>query len=357
MNRNIRRRTLIARLAAGALAAPLILSRRAFAGTRSITVGIYTGLQGDVVRKQIIPPFEAKHGCKVYTTQGVTLEQIALMRASRNNPKYSVMFVDDIGVALAKGEGLIEKLPAEQIPSMERVLKRFIFNDGYGAAFAMSAAGLAYNNVTGKPLESYAELWDPKFKGRFLMETPKATQSLYLLIAAVSVVTGRPYKETQYWIDSAWPKMAALKPNVLSIFDTDATVMQVAQGQADVAGLFYSKSVNPYTMQGAPIAMCYPKEGTFAGINTVTLVKNCPERELAIAFIDWMLSPDIQQLLAERTLTAPSLGGLHFKPEVEKYMAYPEAKMDEMGIFSPDWSFINPMRSHLIEKYNEVFGA
>jgi putative spermidine/putrescine transport system substrate-binding protein len=356
VSQDIRRRAVLAG-AAAAFAAPIIIGRRASADDRSITVGIYTGHQGEVVRKQIIPPFEAKHGCKVYTTQGVTLEQIALMRSSRDNPKYSVMFVDDIGVELAKREGLIEKLPAEQIPSMERLLKRFVFYGGYGAAFAMSAAGLAYNNATGKPLESYGELWDPKLKSRFLMESPKATQSLYLLIAAVSVVTGKPYSETQYWIESAWPKMEALKPNVLSIFDTDATVMQVAQGQADIAGLFYSKSVNPYTMQGAPIAMCYPHEGTFAGINTVTLVKNGPERELAIAFINWMLSPEIQQLLAEQTLTAPTLSGLSFKPEVEKYMAYPESKMTDMGIFSPDWSFINPMRPKLLEKYNEVFGA
>jgi putative spermidine/putrescine transport system substrate-binding protein len=356
MSQQIRRRAVLGG-AIAALGAPLIIGRRASADDKSITVGIYTGQQGEVVRKQIIPPFEAKYGCKVYTTQGVTLEQIALMRASRNNPKYSVMFIDDIGVELAKREGLIEKLPLEQIPSIDRLLKRFIFYDGYGAAFAMSAAGLAYNNATGKPLESYGELWDPKLKGRFLMETPKATQSLYLLIAAVSVVTSKPYSDTQYWIESAWPKMTELKPNVLSIFDTDVTVMQVAQGQADVAGLFYSKSVNPYTIQGAPIAMCYPKEGTFAGINTVTLVKNGPERELAIAFISWMLSPDIQQLLAENTLAAPTLSGLSFKPEAEKYMAYPESKMDEMGIFSPDWTFINPMRPKLLEKYNETFGA
>jgi putative spermidine/putrescine transport system substrate-binding protein len=38
-------------------------------------------------------------------------------------------------------------------------------------------------------------------------------------------------------------------------------------------------------------------------------------------------------------------------------MAYPEAKMDEMAIFSPDWTFINPMRPKLLEKYNQVFGA
>ncbi len=355
MSLNIRRRAVLA--AVGALAAPLIIGRRASADERSITVGIYTGQQGEVVRKQIIPPFEAKYGAKVYTTQGVTLEQIALMRASRNNPKYSVMFIDDIGVELAKREGLIEQLPRDKLPSLERVLPRFIYYDGYGAAFAMSAAGLAYNNQTGKPLQSYGELWEPRLRGRFMMETPKATQSIYLLIAAVSVVTGKPYAEAQKIIEQAWPKMQELKPNVLTIFDNQSIAIQVAQGQADVAGIFYSKSVYPYTIQGAAVDMCYPREGTFAGINTVTLVKNGPERELALAFIDWMLSPPIQQLLAEQTLTAPSLSGLTFKPEVEKYMAYPEAKMDEMQIFSPDWVLINPMRSKLIEKYNEVFGA
>jgi putative spermidine/putrescine transport system substrate-binding protein len=356
MRHPLRRRTLIAG-AAAALATPLIIGRRASADDRSITVGIYTGQQGDVVRKQIIPPFEAKHSCKVYTTQGVTLEQIALMRSSRDNPKYSVMFVDDIGIELAKREGLIEPLPRDQLPSMEKVLKRFVFYDGYGAAFAVSAAGLAYNTATGKPLSSYGELWDARFKGKFLMETPKATQSIYLLIAAVSVETGKPYAETQHMIEQAWPKMTALKPNVLSIFENQTAVMQVAEGQADVAGIFYSKSVYPYTVQGAPLDMCYPREGTFAGINCVSLVKNGPERDLALAFIDWMLSPDIQQLLAEQTLTAPSIGGLNFKPEIEKYMAYPEAKMDEMGIFSPDWTLINPMRPQLIEKYNQVFSA
>ena len=266
MRTKIRRRAVLG--GAAALAAPFIIGRRSRAAERSITVGIYTGPQGDYVRQKIIPPFEAKHNCKVYTTLGVTLEQIAALRATRNNPRYSVMFVDDVGVALGKSEGLMEKLPQEQIPNMQRLLKRFHFYGGYGAGFAMSMASLAYATQSIKPLETYAELWEPKFRQRFLMETPKATQSVYLLIAAVTLETGKPYAQAQYLINQAWPKMAALKPNVLSIFENETAVMQLIQGQADVAGLFYSKSVNPYTVKGAPVAMCYPREGTFAGINT-----------------------------------------------------------------------------------------
>jgi len=355
MNGTIDRRAVLS--GAAVLAAPFVIGRRADAEERSITVGIYTAQQGEYVRKQIIPPFEADYKCKVYTTQGVTLEQIALMRATRNNPKYSVMFIDDVGVDLAKKEGLIEQLPADQIPNMTRLLKRFVFNDGYGAAFAMSSVGLVYNSEAGKPLVTYGELWEPRFRKRFLMTSPKSTQSLYLLIAAVSVETGKPYAETQYLIEKSWDKMEALKPNVLSTFDNAATVMQVAQGQADIAGLSFSKSVYPYTVKGAPIDMCFPREGTFAGINCLALVKGAPDRELGIAFINRMLDPAAQQGLAEATLAAPTISGLEFKPEVAKYMAYPEAKMDEMGIFSPDWNFINPIRPSLLEKYNQVFGA
>jgi putative spermidine/putrescine transport system substrate-binding protein len=355
MSQSIRRRTVLAGTGA-ALASPWIV-RGAAAAEKSITVGIYTGQQGDVMRKQIIPPFEAKYNCKVYTTQNVTLGQIALMRATRDNPKYTVMFVDDIGVALAKNEGLIEKLPLDEMPNAKGLLDRFVFYDGYGAAFAMSAAGMAYNTETGKPLVSYEDLWSPKLKGRFLMFSPKGTQSLYLLIAAATLVTGKPYKESQYLIDQAWPKMEALKPNVLSMFEAETTVLQIAQGQADYAGMFYSKSVNPYTLAGAPVAMTYPNQGTFAGINTVTLVKGGPERELGIAFMNHMLDPVTQQTLAEATLAAPTISGLTFKPEVGKFLAYPESKMTEMGIFSPDWSFINPLRPALLEKYNQVFGT
>lgn len=354
MNRSIRRRTVLSGAALTA-AAPAIIGRRACAADRSITVGIYSGPQGDFVRKSIIPPFEAKHQCKVYTTLGVTLQQIALMRATRSNPKYSVMFVDDIGVELAKREGLIEELPRGQLPNMQRLLQRFIYYDGYGAAFAMSSAGLGYNSATGKPLASYGDLWDARFRSRFLMAPPNSTQSIYLLIAAVSVDTGKPYAQTQYMLDQAWPKMQALKPNLLSIADTDVAVVQLLQGQADVAGIFYSKTVNPYTAKGAPVSMCYPREGTFAGINCLTLVKNGPERDLAIAFIDWMLDPDIQRGLATATLAAPTIEGLSFEAGLANYMAYPETKMKEMGIFSPDWQHINPLRAKLLEKYNEVF--
>lgn len=345
-------------LRAGAAATlPLVFINGARGATRQIQVGIYTAQQGEYVRKQIIPKFEADHQCKVFTTEGVTLTQIAALRATRDNPKYSVMFMDDIGVELSKREGLIDPLPVALLPNIAGVYKRFLFYDGYGVAFAISTGGMVYNPQVTKKLTTYAELWEPRFKQRYLMTTPKFTQSLYLLMAAASLVTGKPLQQAQYEIDAAWPKMAELKPNVVSTYENPSQVMMVAQGQVEIAGIEYSKNLYPYTVQGAPLDMCFPKEGTFAGVNCLTFVKGGPEPELAAAFINRMLDPGVQQGLAAATLTSPSVAGATFAPDIAKYIAYPEAKMDEMGLFTADWAYVNPRRAGWLEKYNQVFGS
>ncbi len=178
-----------------------------------------------------------------------------------------------------------------------------------------------------------------------------------MLVATAMLVTGKPLKEAQYLTDAAWGRMAALKPSILTIYESPATIMMVPQGQADVGGIEYSKNISPYTVAGAPIDMVFPKEGTFAGINCLSLVKNAPEPELGAAFINRMLEPSVQQGLAEATLTAPSISGLSFKPDIAKYIAYPEARMDEMNLFACDWSYVNPRRPAWLEKYNQVFGS
>lgn len=356
MNSRLRRRD-FAKAATAALAIPAIWTPRAWAEGKSIQVGIYTAQQGEYVRKQIIPQFQTDYNCRVFTTEGVTLTQIAALRATRNNPKYSAMFMDDIGIDLAKNEGLLDPLPVDKIPNLQRVYKRFVISGGYGAAFAISTGGLFVDPQSGIKIASYGDLWESRYKKRYLMITPKFTQSIYMLVATASMVTGKPLKEALYVADEAWPKLTELKPNVLTTYENEAMVMMVPQGQADVGGIDYSKNIYPYTVAGAPIDMVFPKEGTFAGINCLSFVKGAPEPELGAAFINRMLEPSVQQGLAEATLTAPSVSGINLKPDAAKYIAYPEEKMDEMGLYACDWAYVNPRRPAWLEKYNQIFGS
>lgn len=322
------RRTVVT-AASAALFTPII-NRSAFAQEKQLHVGVYNSALGRLVQKEVIPAFEREHKCKIFTIEGATLSNIAALRATRDTPKFSVMMMDDVGIPQAKQEDLIVKLDPAKIPNLARVYKRFLFEDSYGAGFNISMAGMFINPQRTKDLTTYEQIFEPRFRRRILLNTPKNTQSVLMLIVATALATGKPLKEAQYLVDQGWDKLATLKPNVLTIYDSEAQVLMVAQGQADIGGIEYSKAFYPHTAKGVPLDMAHLKEGAFTGINSITLVKNAPEPELGAAFINRMLEPSVLEMLSSQTFGAPSVSGINFKPEVAKYLAYPDTKMDDI---------------------------
>jgi putative spermidine/putrescine transport system substrate-binding protein len=249
-------------------------------------------------------------------------------------------------------------LPREKIPNLAKTLPRFVLSDGYAVAFAVSAVAPCYNTQLAKPIGSYEGLWDPSLRGRLVIASPKFTQSVMLLIAATALATGKSLEDAQFLTDQGWEKLAALKPNVQTLYDSSTTAMlQLSQGQFAMDGPEFSKTVLPYKMKGAPIDMCYPKEGAFAGINTMTIVKNGPNPDLAAAFIDRMLSPEVQKGLAEATFAAPTISGVTLDPKVAAVVPYPEARMQEMKLLTMNWSVLNKRRGAIVEKLTQTFGT
>ncbi len=344
-------------LGGAAALGPVIFTRNAWSQGKSIQVGIWGGPQGEFIRKNVLPAFEKEFGCRVLAEEGATLGQISRLRATKESPKYTVMFVDDLGVEICKREGLIDPLPKDMMPNLTKVFPRFVYFDGYGVALAISTGGIFYNPKATAPLTSYGQMWDPRFRKRLSLVSTKNTPSVFVVIATAALVTGKPLAEAQYLSDQAWGKLAELKPNVLNLYESNNAAVFVAQGEGDIGGIEYSKYVYPYTLQGASIDMSFPKEGAFAGVNCQVLVKGAPNQDLGAAFMNYMLDPKVQQPMSEFSLAAPPIEGLTFKPDIAKLLAYPLAKMEEMALFSPDWAYVNTVRPAWIEKLNQIFVA
>lgn len=339
------------------LAAPLGFTRNGWAQGLTIQVGIWGGAQGEFLKTQIIPDFEREFDCRVLAEEGFTLANVSKMRATRDNPKYSVMFIDDVAVPICKQEGLIDALPFADMPAAAKLYDRFIYQDGYGTGLGISVGSLFHNTRVEAP-RRYADLWDPKYARNIKLVSPKNTPSMFFLIVAAAVATGKPFAEAQYEIDKAWAKIEEFKPNVQNIFDSGIqAVTEVAQGQADFGLLEYSKYIYPYTVEGAPVTMGFPEEGSFAGTNCQVLVKGGPNRDLAVAFMNRMLEPAVAKALAEFALIAPPVADIEFSDETLRYIAYPVEVMDERGLFTPDWDHINANRSAWTERLNQIFGV
>lgn len=350
------RRRLILSGAGTVITAPFVNIPNAWAAGKTLNVATYAGQQGAYIKDHVIPAFQSKYNCTVYQTTGVTLTNIALLRTQRNAPKFSVAFMDDVGVPIAKAESLIVKMSADKIPNLKNVFPNYLIGDGFGTGFAISSVAPWYNTASTKPLESWSQVWDSRFKGRFALVSATYSQSVPMMVMAAAIVTGKAPHEAQYLIDQAWPKLQQLKDNVQTLY-TDAApiVMRMVQGQIDLAGPDFTKDVDPYTVGGAPVAMCTPVEGSFAGVNCMALVNNAPEPELGAAFINAMLDVKVQSDLANATYAAPSIQGAKLTPEALKVLPYPAEKIN--ALHQIDWGYINPRRNDLINKYNQIFGA
>jgi putative spermidine/putrescine transport system substrate-binding protein len=339
-------------------AAPFVFTRNAWAQQKSLQIGIYAGTQGEYVRKNVIPAFENEFDCKVLAREGITLGQITLMRAEKNNPRYTVMFIDDVGIETCIQENLITKLPVADMPNMQLVYPQFRFNDDYAVAMGVTPNGPYYNTSLAKPLESYADLWSDKLRRKITLANMTISGGVFVMIAAAAIATGKPFQEAQYLADQTLDKLREIKPNVLNLFTSSGTsASTVLQGEALYGAISASKWIHPYTQKGAPIDMTYPKEGGFLGINTQVLVRNAPNAALGAAFINRMLAPEVQKGLSEYTLTAPPIRDLEFSKDTLKYLPYPLAEMERMKLFLPDWKHINAVRGKWTEIWNRVFTA
>ena len=342
---------------AGLLATPF-LPGGARAQQRSIQVGIWAGDQGEFVKRRIIPAFEREFGCKVYVEEGLTLTHVAKMQAERNAPRFTVMFVDDFAVNLCRAAGLIEPLPADRMDNLRLVPKPYLLEDGYGVAIAISLCAMFHNTAQIPRLESYADLWSPALARQIALSSIGITGGMFMVIAAAAIATGKPLAEAQFLPDEGFRKLADLKPNVLQQYTSSTqAVTLVAQGEASIGAVSYSKFIFPYVARGAPVAAVLPKEGTFPGVNCQVLVKGSPNQDLGAAFMNRMLDPQIQKDLAEYTLAAPTVQGIALKPDVKKYVAYPETEMQARGLVLPDWAHLNSVRREWTDRWNKVFGS
>jgi putative spermidine/putrescine transport system substrate-binding protein len=322
---------------------------------KTVKIGMYSGPRTELVKATVIKRLEEAHRAKFLIDEGWTTEQLARLRASRHNPVHTVMWMDDIGVNIARKEGLIDKLPEEKIPNLAKVFPRYIIEGGHGVGIDVSTVALSYStrDVKEQPT-SWTALWDPSYKGKVSVPSIAGTHGLNLVVVAAALETGKPFQEAQYDSDAAFKKLAELKPNLYSIFSKTALVMAaMQQGEVIMTGPFYSGQIWPYVDQGLSANHIVPQEGGFAGLSCQTLVHGGPHPELGAEFINAILDVETQAMLAKKLSNGPVVQAVPLPSETLARMPYGDGK--EALLFASDWEFINTIRPEWTERWNKVF--
>jgi iron(III) transport system substrate-binding protein len=183
--------------------------------------------------------------------------------------------------ALARG-GQLEKFTpsgADVVPSTAKSA------DGTWISQRLNLIVPAYRtDKVSNPATSFRDLTDPRFKGQLIMADPSFTAFAFLVVHSLSR-------------DLGWDYFKALADQDTMIVQGHAELSQaLVSGERSVA--IESDAGQLYTeiQKGTPIKIVIPTEGVFLINSPMAITAKAPHPNAAKAFLEFNLSPDIQNL-------------------------------------------------------------
>ena len=314
-------------------------------GGRTMVVGVWGGTIEALYREHIIPEIE-KHNGKVELLLGGTGDRVAKIYAERENPSMDIAYVNMFESAKGIKDGVFEVPSAEAVPAYAD-LYPVAAQDAYGMSFA--ALGIAYKPdlFDGEP--EWEDLWNPELKGKIAVANFPGSDGEGFLTIAGYLAGGSD--ETP---DLAFPKMAELKPIPLVYTSLDELFMMMEKGDV-AAGPVFDAYTWTYIDEGYDIAFAYPTDpGPTMTMDTLAIVNDCPNRDMALAWAQMSLSPKVQKAFAEQIFFGPTNSTVELDGDVAEKVIYGEERANSLIRMT---TYMTDHRAELVERWNrEVLG-
>jgi putative spermidine/putrescine transport system substrate-binding protein len=339
-----RRQLLQASLTLGALQ---LFPGMSHAQAKRLVFATFTGSWEEAHRAVLVPAFKkATNNAEIILDPMLSVDQIAKVTAARNNPPIDVMLHDPGPALTAIDQGLVDNYPVATSVNYKDLISEA--QEETGPAIFFQVVGLTYNPDKIKtPPTSWKDLWKPEYKGRAGITNLNSTLGTGFLVEIAKMFGG-----SESNIEPGFKALNDLKPNLAAVAANPgalATLFQ--QGQVDISpGNF--NAIQILKARGVPVEFVIPKEGAIAFKTTIHIVKNSPNRELAVALIEAAMSPDVQtKLMQSPYLVVPTNSKVKMGGEIAKVLAKDQADMKKQFVFQ-DWKKINEQRAQWIERFN-----
>jgi putative spermidine/putrescine transport system substrate-binding protein len=336
-NHVTRRRFMVSASAvAAAVAAPAVLR----AQTATLKTTAWGGKWGEVMKAEIIPAFEKEFKCKVETDSAFPYYP-KLQATPRNAPLYDVLHSNTNEQWQAAVAGLVEpKLDPKQVPNIADVYPYAVSDKIVGVSAFTSAIGFGYRTDKGIAAPtSWKDLADPKFagqRGSYLIPVNSLGQMHLMML-------GKIYGKGLEDLDAAYKALEQLKP--IKLYDFTGQMEKALLSGEVTIGVLHDSGVLRYDGQNQPIAFAAPKEGVLSLEQVWTVTPGSKVKELAYAYINFILSPDVQKPLAEAVWYSPSNRKVKLAPKYDARLYDTEAKVAQL--IQVDWKWYNERKDDI----------
>ncbi len=309
--------------------------------------------------------FEESHHCKVSASyMGSSDELVAKLRGGSAS-NYDVISPSSDVATMIASSNLAMPLDLSQLPSYQQLSPRLrslplvrINGNVYGVPFTWGPNPLLYDTtVFPKPPDSWAILWDPKYRGKISVWDELST----LYLAAQLLGYDRPdpghlYNLSDDELEKVKQKLLELKPSVRKIWTTGGELTNLFENHEIVAAMGWPLMTNQLRQAHFPIGETIPKENTTGWIDHLMITAASEHKHLAGQFLEYMIEAKTQKQVADVTGYVPSNPGAaqFMTADLNKSLHLDDVDNYMTRIYF--WQQV-PRRSKYNEIWNEVKAA
>jgi iron(III) transport system substrate-binding protein len=244
-------------------------------------------------------------GVQIELVSAGTGEVLSRLTAEKDNPQADIQFGGmNLGV-WTNNKDLYQRYVAK---GDELLPVGYQNNTGFFTNYLLSGSNLLVNTELeaqlGMTITSYADLLDPRLKGRIAMGNPAASSSALAQLTNMLLVMG----DGSYQDDAAWTFIERFIQNLAEpggspkiLGSSSAIFRNTAAGEYVVGVTYEDPSVQLLTDGATNVRVVYPTEGAVWLPSATAIIAGAPNLENAKAFIDFLISDEGQEIVASLT--------------------------------------------------------
>ncbi|HEV8655762.1 MAG TPA: extracellular solute-binding protein [Candidatus Limnocylindria bacterium] len=213
----------------------------------------------------------------------------------RSDPRADVLVTNSqVAVEAVRGAGIFEPYRAEVARAYDEWLRAPDYT--WLSFTAWPRTAMINRRVLNDPASwpsGLEELTEERFRGKVSIATTNE-ETTVSQISSIRAAKGDDY---------AWDLIDRLLANGLRTYESNKATREALIRDRNAVALVNSSNYHVFLMEGNPVGEAWLDQdegglGTHVEAHVVALVKDAPNREAGEAFVDFLLAPDTQSLLA-----------------------------------------------------------
>jgi iron(III) transport system substrate-binding protein len=268
--------------------------------------------------RPMVAAFEKATGIKVLMTRKSSGEFYAQVKAEAANPRGDIWWggTGDPHLQAAE-EGLTEAYKSPRMSELQDwAVRQWEQSKNRTVGVYAGALGFSYNIEQAKKkgipeLKCWKDLLDPKLKDEIQVANPNSSGTSYTMLATLVQLMGE---------DKAFDYLKALHKNVNQYTKSGAAPARAAATGESIVGITFLHDAVTQAVNGAPVKIVAPCEGTGYEIGSMSIIKGAKNLENAKKWYDWALTPEAQNIGAQaKAYQVPSNKNATIPPQAPKF--------------------------------------